>query len=111
VALLIAFNHAYWIIFGYLTALFSSITIYRVYFHRLSRFPGPKWARITKIWHAWQSRHCQNFLVLSELHRKYGDFVRTGKAKLHCSWRIGSNYSSTQAPARSQSTTRMFSWP
>ncbi|KAJ5905858.1 uncharacterized protein N7473_002774 [Penicillium subrubescens] len=82
VALVMVSNHAYWMIFGYLTALFSSITIYRVYFHRLSHFPGPKWARVTKLWHAWKSRHRQNFLVLSELHRKYGDFVRTGPGEI-----------------------------
>lgn len=110
VALFMAFNHACWMIFGYLIALFSSITVYRVYFHRLRNFPGPRWARVTKIWHAWQSRHRQNFLVLSELHRKYGDFVRTGMIELHSSLRTHSNYLSTQVPARSQSTTRMFSW-
>lgn len=82
-ALLMATPHARWMISGYLIALFSSITIYRVYFHRLKHFPGPRWARVTKIWHAWKSRHRQNFMVLSELHRKYGDFVRTGMIWLH----------------------------
>lgn len=81
--LLMATAHGCWVIAGYLIALYSSIIIYRVYFHRLSHFPGPKWARVTKIWHAWQSRHRQNFLVLSELHRQYGDFVRTGMIELH----------------------------
>ncbi|KAF3389296.1 hypothetical protein F1880_003834 [Penicillium rolfsii] len=82
VILLMTFEHAYCMIVGYLLALFSSVTIYRVYFHRLSHFPGPKWARVTKIWHAWKSRHRQNFLVLSELHRKYGEFVRTGPSEI-----------------------------
>ncbi|CEO60507.1 hypothetical protein PMG11_05132 [Penicillium brasilianum] len=80
--LLMATAHARWVIAGYLIALYSSIIIYRVYFHRLSHFPGPKWARVTKIWHAWKSRHRQNFLVLSELHRQYGDFVRTGPGEI-----------------------------
>lgn len=69
---------AHWLIAGYLLAIFSSIVVYRVFFHRLKRFPGPGWARITKIWHAWKARHRQNYLLLAKLHHEYGDFVRTG---------------------------------
>ncbi|KAL8962031.1 MAG: hypothetical protein Q9193_001503 [Seirophora villosa] len=66
---------------AYLTTLLSSIAVYRFYFHRLSRagFPGPPLARITKIWHAWACRDSKSFLVLHDLTRKYGDFVRTGE--------------------------------
>jgi tryprostatin B 6-hydroxylase len=73
------FAKAHWMIAGYIIALFSSITIYRVFFHRLGHFPGPFWARITKIWHAWKARHRTNYLVLEKAHHQYGDFVRTGK--------------------------------
>jgi tryprostatin B 6-hydroxylase len=69
---------AHWMISGYIIGLFSSITIYRIVFHRLKHFPGPIWARTTKIWHAWQARHRTNYLVLEKLHHQYGDFVRTG---------------------------------
>lgn len=72
------FETAWWIIFGYLVALFSSICVYRLFFHRLNHFPGPVCARITKIWHMWKARTCQNHLVLEGLHQTYGDFVRTG---------------------------------
>ena len=66
---------------GYLTTLLTSITVYRLYFYRLSRagFPGPRLARTTKIWHAWACGDSRNFLVLDELARRYGDFVRTGE--------------------------------
>jgi len=74
----IILTNAQWMITGYIIALFSSITIYRIFFHRLRHFPGPIWARITKIWHAWQARHRTNYLLLEKLHNQYGDFVRTG---------------------------------
>lgn len=67
------------ILVGYLFALFSSICIYRVFFHRLNGFPGPLCARITKIWHIWKAKSCQNHLVLERLLQTYGEFVRTGK--------------------------------
>ncbi|KAJ5125658.1 hypothetical protein N7526_007835 [Penicillium atrosanguineum] len=73
---------AHWIIPGYIIGLFSSITIYRIFFHRLRHFPGPIWASITKIWHAWQARHRTNYLVLERLHNQYGDFVRTGPSEI-----------------------------
>ena len=65
---------------SYYTALFTSIAVYRLFFHRLARagFPGPVWARLTKIWHVWGVRGSQNHLFLADLHRKYGDFIRTG---------------------------------
>ncbi len=65
---------------AYLTALLTSIAVYRVLFHRLSRagFPGPPLARISKFWHVWACRDSKNFLVLDRLAQQYGDFVRTG---------------------------------
>lgn len=62
----------------YLVSLFSSIVIYRLYFHRLRHFPGPKLAAASKLWHVWQCRDSRNHLVLQLLHQKYGSFVRTG---------------------------------
>lgn len=77
-ALSLMLTDAHWIVTGYLLAMFSSIVIYRIFFHRLKNFPGPLWARITKLWHAWKARHRQNYLLLTKLHHEYGDFVRTG---------------------------------
>jgi hypothetical protein len=64
---------------SYLVSLFSSISIYRLYFHRLQAFPGPKLAAVTKFWHVFQARNSTNHLVLQNLHRRYGTFVRTGE--------------------------------
>jgi len=71
---------------SYLIGLFGSISIYRLFFHRLRSFPGPRLAAWTKLWHAYQCRDSRNYLVLDSLHRQYGPFVRTGKyqAVLRC---------------------------
>lgn len=63
----------------YLGFLFSSITIYRLFFHRLRRFPGPKLAAVTKFWHVFAARSSTNYLVMQKLHEKYGKLVRTGE--------------------------------
>lgn len=75
---------AVWASYGYLPGLLSSIVIYRVFFHRLTRMaiPGPWYARVSKLWHMWACRTSQNHLVLARLHAQYGDFVRTGKPLL-----------------------------
>jgi hypothetical protein len=67
------------IITTYSASLWSSIVIYRVYFHRLGSFPGPFGAKVSKLWHVWKlAPKSDNYLLLDEMHRKYGDFVRTG---------------------------------
>ena len=62
----------------YSVTLFTSIAIYRIYFHRLRHFPGPRLAAVSKLWHVWQCRDSRNHLVLENLHQQYGPFVRTG---------------------------------
>lgn len=62
-------------------AIFSiaSMAVYRLFFHRLGSFPGPKMASVTKLWHAYKCLPGQNHLLLDDLHRQYGDYVRTGE--------------------------------
>lgn len=67
----------------YLMSLFTSIAIYRIYFHQLRHFPGPRLAALSKLWHVWQCRDSRNHLVLEKLHQEYGSFVRTGEHSLH----------------------------
>jgi hypothetical protein len=71
----------------YIIGLFSSIVFYRLFCHGLCRFPGPKLAAATKLWHVWQSRNSTNFLVMQNVHERYGELVRTGKiCKLSRDW-------------------------
>ena len=64
---------------AYSLALFTSISIYRVCFHRLRSFPGPFLARFSKLWHVYHVRHSLNHQLIQRLHEEYGPFVRTGK--------------------------------
>jgi hypothetical protein len=71
---------ASWAVCGsYLVALFTSMTIYRVFFHRLSRFPGPFPARVSKMYSLWLARNGKTYQEIVDICDKYGDIVRTGR--------------------------------
>ncbi|TFK45830.1 cytochrome P450 [Heliocybe sulcata] len=62
---------------GYHTGLFSSILLYRAFFHPLRAYPGPLPARLTAFWSMSVSARANKWhLKVQELHRQYGDFVR-----------------------------------
>lgn len=64
---------------AYIASLFTSMTVYRVFFHPLRYFPGRLLSRITQFDHLVQvQKPCDNFMYLDRLHAKYGDIVRTG---------------------------------
>lgn len=57
----------------WLTYLFV-LVVYRLYFHPLARFPGPKYAAISR-WHEYYHevvRKGQFTFVVQEYHKKYG---------------------------------------
>ncbi|KAL4746149.1 hypothetical protein BDW72DRAFT_207594 [Aspergillus terricola var. indicus] len=63
--------------------LAASILLYRAFFHRLRRFPGPFMAKLTRLSISMRSlERTQYHLDLEEMHRQYGDFVRTGPREL-----------------------------
>lgn len=65
-------------VLSYTISVLFSISIYRYFFHKLRRFPGPPLAGVTKFWHVWQCRNSKNHLVLHSLEKDYGPIVRTG---------------------------------
>lgn len=67
---------------SYAAGIFTSIIVYRKYFHRLRHFPGPWAAGATKFWHVWKCRSGKNYLVIEELRKKYGPIIRTGPEEL-----------------------------
>ncbi|KAF3389060.1 hypothetical protein F1880_003177 [Penicillium rolfsii] len=66
----------------YLLGMFTSIATYRLLFHRIRHFPGPRAAAVSKLWSVYQCRDSRNHLFLDNLHKKYGNFVRTGPAEI-----------------------------
>ncbi|KAL4803988.1 cytochrome P450 [Aspergillus unguis] len=68
---------------SFYAALYTSIVLYRVLFHRLKRFPGPSAARVSKLWHVWRlGPRSDNFMQLDSLRAQYGDYVRTGPSEI-----------------------------
>ncbi|KAH7050102.1 putative cytochrome P450 [Macrophomina phaseolina] len=83
----IALSHALWSLSSgsalFVTGLTTSILVYRGFFHRLRKFPGPVAARFTKFYAVWLSaKEVRWHLELERLKAEYGDVVRTGPREL-----------------------------
>jgi hypothetical protein len=63
---------------AFLGGLFTSMTIYRIFFHPLRNFPGPLGARVTKFWHSSKLAKRDNYKLYERLLKAYGPFVRIG---------------------------------
>jgi hypothetical protein len=63
-----------------IVSLWTNILIYRAFFHPLNSFPGPFGAKLSKFWsiHKVIQSKVKWYKVVDELHKKYGDYVRTG---------------------------------
>ncbi|KAF3020671.1 hypothetical protein E8E14_013057 [Neopestalotiopsis sp. 37M] len=63
--------------------LLLSIAIYRLGFHRCSKFPGPVGARLSRFYATYLSlKNVQYYKELQKMHDTYGDFVRTGPREI-----------------------------
>lgn len=71
------------IVLGLAFILWNAITIiYNVYFHPLSKFPGPFWARASLFWRFWHSMQGRFHRVVEDSHRQYGDVFRVSPNEL-----------------------------
>ncbi len=66
----------------YLVGLFTSLLIYRVFFHPLSRFPGPFGNKLGNLWFSAQLSNADAYKKVLALHERYGSFVRVGSSDL-----------------------------
>ena len=59
--------------------VFLSMVVYRLFFHRIRKFPGPFGARVSRLYSMrLAAKKVQYHLELAKLHEQYGDFIRTG---------------------------------
>ncbi len=64
----------------YYLCLSVSILAYRLSpLHPLSAFPGPRLARVSKMYGVWASATGKQHRILKRLHDEYGPIVRTGE--------------------------------
>ena len=73
---------------SYLTALWTSMLIYRSFFHRLDSFPGPRLAKLSKFYQVITGLRLNAFRRSHAAHQKYGNFVRTGKMILKLKFQL-----------------------
>jgi hypothetical protein len=71
---------------AYVVGLLASISLYRIFFHRLRAFPGPRLAALSKLWHVWKCRDSRGHHVLESWRKQYGTFVRTGEDRGIQTW-------------------------
>ncbi|KAJ1327353.1 cytochrome P450 family 628 [Microdochium nivale] len=64
---------------SYFAALYSSMMVYRSWFHPLRRFPGPFWAKFSQFWGVLKTApKTDHFRHLDRMHQQYGEYVRVG---------------------------------
>lgn len=74
-----------WLLALALLGYVAFTVIYRLYFHPLSKFPGPKIAAVTTLYNAYHDvvRGGQYVWVVEEMHKQYGPIVRTRPDTIH----------------------------
>ncbi|THY78911.1 flavonoid 3',5'-hydroxylase [Aureobasidium pullulans] len=73
---LLTFRNLVLAVIGYVVARVIYQIVYYRWFHPLSKFPGPFWASVTRLWIAYHNLKEDEPMVAFELHRKYGPVIR-----------------------------------
>ncbi|THV68320.1 flavonoid 3',5'-hydroxylase [Aureobasidium pullulans] len=73
---LLTFRNLVLAVIGYIVARVVYQIVYYRWFHPLSKFPGPFWASVTRLWIAYHNLKEDEPMVAFELHRKYGPVIR-----------------------------------
>ncbi|EME44544.1 hypothetical protein DOTSEDRAFT_172810 [Dothistroma septosporum NZE10] len=83
--------------------LLSIILAYRLYLHPLAGVPGPRFAAISNIWHAYHARNGLMLELGKTLHKQYGPVVRVGPNEVWLNSKEPFNkiYSATQGYEKS----------
>lgn len=63
---------------AYLDGLFTSMFIYRAFFHPLRHIPGPFMAKLTKFFGIYLTRNARTHEEYDDLIHEYGEIVRIG---------------------------------
>lgn len=67
---------------AYFSGLYSSLCIFRVFFHPLNKFPGPLGSRVSSAWFATHLTGRDAYRQLLKLHQKHGNVIRYGSNDL-----------------------------
>ncbi|KAH6843376.1 cytochrome P450 monooxygenase-like protein [Chaetomium sp. MPI-CAGE-AT-0009] len=68
---------------SHVAMLYTSVLVYRAFFHRLSKYPGPFLARLTNFYiTALSMKRLHLFKEVQKLHEQYGDYVRLGPSEI-----------------------------
>ncbi|KAL2200155.1 cytochrome P450 monooxygenase-like protein [Corynascus similis CBS 632.67] len=68
---------------AHIGGLYTSMLVYRAFFHRLSKYPGPFLARLTNFYITAKSmKKLHLYEEVQKLHEQYGDYVRLGPSEI-----------------------------
>ncbi|GME27678.1 cytochrome p450 [Neofusicoccum parvum] len=68
---------------AFTAGLYFSMSIYRLFLHRLRKFPGPWGAKLSRFYvTAASAKKVMYHKEIKQWHEKYGDFIRTGPREL-----------------------------
>ena len=64
---------------SFIGGVFGSMVVYRLFFHRLRKYPGPAAARVTQWYHFTKIfKKMSHFREVDKMHSEYGEYVRMG---------------------------------